>query len=66
MDVTSLRTVKWMIILDCLGGTIVIIRVLKKQRWESLEREDVRMKAEVRLRHWKMLPSGFEDQVRRQ
>ena len=24
MDVTSLRTVKWVIILDCLGGSIVI------------------------------------------
>ena len=25
MDVTELRTVKWVIILDCLGGTSVII-----------------------------------------
>lgn len=48
MDVTELRTVKWVIILDCLGGTSVIIRVLKKQRWENVEREDVSMKAEVR------------------
>ena len=61
-DVTKLRTLRLAIILDFLGGTNVIRRVLIKGRWEDQEREDVRMKAEGET--GRCYTSGFEDEVR--
>lgn len=59
MDVIKLRFLRWEIILDCCGGPSVIMKDLKRGRWQTW-REDYKFETEVREERG-CHAIGFED-----